>query len=203
MPMPIRRLASLTIWFTLLLLLGLSAQANAATFSVTAKDCSHTPGGYQWAIEQANNTPGRDTISIDIPEFHVDTCFHPDPVRDLPIAITESVDIVGNGNTVNGNVAWVTPIGGYRPRGQCPGSSDKWIDKGGALLDVESGIEVTVTGLKMTWLTSIGYVRENAKLTIEDSEITDVVSIWGGQCKQSILTAQSGADVTSSSQCER
>ena len=91
MPMPIHPLASLTIWFTLLLLLGLSAQATAATFAVTKQACSADPGGYQWAIEQANSTPGRDTISIDIPEFFVDSCSHPDPASDLPIADRKSV----------------------------------------------------------------------------------------------------------------
>ena len=38
-----------------------SAAAVGTTFSVTEKDCKASPGGYQWAIEQANVTPGRDT----------------------------------------------------------------------------------------------------------------------------------------------
>ena len=55
-----------------LALLSLSAQVHAATFSVTEPSCRTTPGGYEWAITQANNTPGRDTISIDVAEFSVD-----------------------------------------------------------------------------------------------------------------------------------
>ena len=83
-------------WFAALLLLSLSAQLHAATFNVTERSCGAIPGGYEWAIEQANNTLGRDTISINVAEFSVNGCTTPDPAEPLPIAITESVDIVGN-----------------------------------------------------------------------------------------------------------
>jgi hypothetical protein len=182
-------------------LLFVSVPAIAATFSVTAASCKANPGGYQWAIEQANATPGRDTISIEITEFRVDNCDHPDPVSRMPIAITESVDIVGNGNTVDGKVAWVNVIGTVNPSGQCPSSTAKIINFGGSLLDVglfggdSSGIEVTVNGLEMRNLLTVGHIRKNAKLTIEDSRLFEIQSVHGG-CANGLIEADEGADLT-------
>ena len=175
-------------------------QAAAETFLVTATECSTSPGGYQWAIEQANNTPGRDIISIEVPIFYVDDCFHPEGPRGLPIAITESVDIVGNGNTVDGRTMWINSSGQINP-GQCPQSDAAWVNFGGALLDVgirgtNSGdIEVTVTGLKMKRLTTVGYVRRNAKLTLEDCQLMNLLSVIGN-CDTPLITVEDGADLT-------
>ena len=183
-------------------LLFTSIQATAATFSVTAESCVASPGGYQWAVEQANNTPGRDTISIDVPRFWVYDCVHPDPASDLPIAITESVDIIGNGNTADASVAWVNPDGTVNDINTCPAKEIVWANLGGALLDVgvrgtdSSGIDVTINGLNMIGLTTVGYVRENATLTIEDSELRNIFSVRSSNCLTAILTIQDGADLT-------
>ncbi len=186
-----------------LLLVAISAAlpASAATFSVTASDCRTSPGGYQWAIEQANMTQGPDTISIDVPSFNVDNCDHPDASNRLPIAITESVDILGNGNRVAGNVLWADPNGFINPNGQCPESVGGWLNFGGSLVDVgvtgtdSSGIDVTISDLRMKGLVTVGYVRPNASLTIEGSELDDIFSMYGN-CAEHLISAQSGADVT-------
>lgn len=181
-------------------LLFISVQANADTFSVTAEGCATSPGGYQWAIEQANNTPGRDTISVDVPRFYVNDCFHSD-ISGLPIAITESVDISGNGNTVDGLTQWINVNGQVNPGGICPTADAMWVDPGGALFDIgvrgtdSAGIEVTITDLTMQRLSTAGFVRKNAKLTIEDSQLNNIFVVRG-DCSDPIITALTGADVT-------
>jgi hypothetical protein len=185
----------------LLTAISTALPASAATFSVTAKDCKTSPGGYQWAIEQANATPGRDTISIEIAQFRVDDCDHPDAASKLPIAITESVDILGNGNTAAGNVAWVNTSGVLNPNGICPPPSANFANEGGSLLDIgvrgadNSGIDVTISDLKTDRLMTVGFVRRNATLTIEGSEFNKSLSVRG-QCNDALITAESGADVT-------
>ena len=133
--------------------------------------------------------------------FSVDNCVHPDDRYRLPIAITESVDILGNGNRVAGNVLWADPNGFFNPNGQCPESLGSWMNFGGSLVDVgvrgmdSSGIDVTIRDLRMNGLVTVGYVRPNASLTIEGSELRDIFSMYGS-CAESLIYAQSGADVT-------
>ena len=192
--------------FTSLALLFLSGPVTAATFSVTEQSCVASPGGYQWAIEQANNSPGHDIISIDIPEFQMNNCdiYGSD---DLPIAITESVDIVGNGNTANGYVRYIDRNGNINPDG-CPASASDgpsatftWASRGGSLIDVgvrgadSSGIEVSISGLNMKDLTRVGHIRRNAKLTIEDARIDNIQSV-SLDCNTAIIRAEEGADLT-------
>lgn len=55
--------------------LGASGQAFAATYQVTNPNCSVKPGGFEWALQQANANPGRDTIEITT-YFEVDDCKH-------------------------------------------------------------------------------------------------------------------------------
>lgn len=192
----------IVMWLSSLVLLLQTGQATAATFSVTESSCVASPGGYQWAIEQANSSPGHDIISIDIPEFTMNDCVIQGS-DDLPIAITESVDIVGNGNTANGNVAYVNSQGFVNSSaGICPTRSDiAWASMGGSLIDVgvrntdSSGIEVTISGLNMKLLTRIGRIRENAKLTIEDATIENVLSVTLS-CNTPLIEAEPGADLT-------
>jgi len=190
----------------LLVLLCLSAPLNAATFSVTEVECGAAPGGYEWALQQANSTPGRDTISIDIPVFQVD-CFRSRTAPDLPTPITESVDIVGNGNLVNGNLLYVDQSGNPNNPDVCPdfNSGAKFADFGGALLQVgdrdnplgNENVEVTVTNLRTTRLTRFAYVHANAKLTVDNVEIKRTSGVTrAGSCNLSTITADPGADVT-------
>ena len=180
-------------------LLVVSVQATAATFSVTAKDCATSPGGYEWAIEQANNSPGHDIISIDVPVFTVSSCTHIGNESEPP-PFTESVDIVGNGNWVVGNYAWIDTMGNLNPLNQCPPGGARWLNKGGSLISVgepnadASGIEVAINNLNMDRLITVGSVRRNAKLTIEDSRLENIWSI--SECNAPIISAKPGADLT-------
>ena len=196
----------------LLSLMALSLPAAAATFSVTEQDCKATPGGYQWAIEQANATLGHDTISIDVASFSVDSCDHPDATYRLPIAITESVDILGNGNRVAGNVLWADPNGFLNPNGQCPESLGSWMNFGGSLVDVgfrgmdSSGIDVTIRDLRMNGLVTVGYcaaqcLADNRRIgTPRDLQhvrklrgISDPRSVWRRRDTETILRSIAAA----------
>ncbi|MDP3520700.1 MAG: IPTL-CTERM sorting domain-containing protein [Hydrogenophaga sp.] len=183
--------------------LGLAPAASAATFEITEPTCMASPGGYWWAIEQANATPGRDTIEVRT-TFSVDDCTH-FPAEQYPDQhITESVDIVGNGHTVAGEVGWVTASGYFNPHGQCPreANGDLLVGFGGGFLDIgqrnadNQGIEVTVTGLNMQRLTGVAMVRKNAKLRIENSTIDDTYSVFHGNCNEPVIHALDGSDVT-------
>lgn len=177
--------------------------ASAATFEITASACMASPGGYWWAVQQANATPGRDTLEVRT-SFSVDDCTH-FPSEQYPNQhITESLDIRGNGHTVAGEVGWVDASGRFNPHGQCPDQAqgDLIVGFGGGFLDVgqrnadNQGVEVTVTGLNMKRLTGVAVVRKNARLRIENSTIEDSYSVFHGVCNVPIIEALDRSDVT-------
>jgi hypothetical protein len=183
--------------------LGAGKTALAATFEITEMSCMTSPGGYWWAIEQANASPGRDTIQVR-KSFTVDDCNH-FPADQYPdLHVTESVDIVGNGFTVYGNVGFVDANGMFNRHGVCPISQNGYltVGYGGGFIDIGSrnvdnlGIEVTVNGLNMSRLTGVAMVRKNAKLKIENSHIQDIYSVYHLQCNEPIIMAQDHSDLT-------
>ncbi len=184
------------------LLLGAGQTSLAATFEITEMSCM-APGGYWQAIQQANASLGRDTIQVR-KSFTVDDCTHfpAEQYPDLPV--TESVDIVGNGFTVYGNVGWVDPNGNFNRLGHCPNpvDVDTWVGFGGGFIDIgrrnadNQGIEVTVTGLNMSRLTGVAMVRKNAKLEIKDAHIQDIYSVYHEVCNEPIIFAVDHSDVT-------
>lgn len=185
-----------------LLLAGAQA-AVAATFEITAMSCMTSPGGYWWALQQANANPGRDTIQFRT-SITVDDCRH-FPAEQYPdLHVTESVDIVGNGFTVYGNVGWVNPDGHFNSHGHCPNpvDVDTWVGYGGGFIDIgrrnsdNQGIEVTITGLKMSRLTGVAIVRKNAKLRIENAFIQDIYSVYHEQCNSPIIEGIDHSDIT-------
>ena len=185
------------------LMLGGANTAIAATYEITEASCMTSPGGYWWAIQQANANPGRDTIQVRT-SFSVDDCTH-FPAEQYPdLHVTESVDIVGNGFTIDGNVGWLDPNGKFNQHGHCPSglTVDTWVAFGGGFIDIgkrnadNAGIEVTVTGLKMNRLTGVAIVRKNAKLRIENSYIQDTYSVYHEVCNEPIIEALDHSDVT-------
>jgi hypothetical protein len=196
-----RKLHHFSVLPTLLALLFAANPAGAATFEVTNPACSASAGGYYWAIEQANNTPGRDTIEISVDKLYMNYCTPPDTTNNLPIGITESVDIIGNGNTVvEGNLLILTGNGNPLPLSQCPTSTSVYVAKGVAFLQVgtfpdATGIEVTVRGLKTRNLTQLGTVWANGELLLEDVEMEKTHSVYRG-CSTPLIDARSGSQLT-------
>jgi hypothetical protein len=118
------QIAAMSVFF-----LGAGKTALAATFEITEMSCMTSPGGYWWAIEQANASPGRDTIQVR-KSFTVDDCNH-FPADQYPdLHVTESVDIVGNGFTVYGNVGFVDANGMFNRHGVCPISQNGYLTVG-------------------------------------------------------------------------
>ncbi len=187
-----------------LVLLGGGQTALAAPdIEITEMSCMTSPGGYWWAIEQANATAGRDTIQVR-KSFTVDDCKH-FPAEQYPdLHVTESVDIVGNGFTVYGNVGFVDANGNFNRHGVCPLDQDGYlvVGYGGGFIDIgqrnvdNQGIEVTVTGLNMSRLTGVAMVRKNAKLRIENSLIQDTYSVYHQVCNEPIIIAEDHSDLT-------
>jgi hypothetical protein len=202
-----RLLARLLVVLTTMcsLLLGGTQTAAAATFAVTSSNCLAVPGGYDWAVQQANATPGKDTIDIQVPVIYVDICVHPHSAEPWLTPITESVEIVGHGAWADSLVTWFNPDGKKNSLGHCPSptTNDLFADVGAGLLEVgqygkdNTGIEVTITGLNMRNLVNVAVVRENAKLIIQDTEIKDIFSVWfNSSCASPAIGADKGADVT-------
>ena len=83
------------------------------TYTVTSTSLCGGPGTFEQALKDANANPGTDTISF-TPGLVVDasSCTTPGP-RPFPFATfaTESVDIVGNGVTIEGNQLFMTRDG--------------------------------------------------------------------------------------------
>ncbi len=185
------------------LLLGGVQTSLAATFEVTEVDCMASPGGWKWAVEQANANPGRDTIQIRT-DFSPGNCPRR-PTEQYPdFHVTQSVDIVGNGFYVLDDPMWVDANGQVNPLGSCPNSSfDKMISDGSGFIDIgqrntdNTGVEVTINGLNMRNLFGVAIVRKGAKLTIENAYIHDVYSIFTfSQCITPIIEAQEKVDLT-------
>ena len=202
-PLMVRLLVVLTAMCPLML--GAMQTAAAATFAVTSSNCLVVPGGYDWAVQQANATPGKDTIDIQVPVIDVDICVHPHSAEPWLTPITESVEIVGHGAWADSQVTWFNQDGKKNSLGHCPSNitKDLFADVGAGLLEVgqygknNTGIEVTVTGLNMRNLVNVAVVRENAKLIIQDAEIKDIFSVWfNSSCMRPAIGADQGADVT-------
>ena len=96
--------------------------AGATTYTVTSTSLCGGAGTFEQALKDANANPGADTISF-TPGLVVDasSCTTPGP-RPFPFATfaTESVNIVGNGVTVEGNQLYTAGNGQVNVPGTCP-----------------------------------------------------------------------------------
>lgn len=185
------------------LLLTGAQTSLAATFEVTEADCMASPGGWKWAVEQANANPGRDTIQIR-KDFSPGNCPRHIAEQYPDFHVTESVDIVGNGFYVLDDPMWIDANGQVNPLGSCPNSSfDTLISDGSGFIDIgqrntdNTGVEVTINGLNMRNLYGVAIVRKGAKLTIENAYIHDIYSVFNfGLCITPIIEAQEKVDLT-------
>jgi len=105
------------------LVVGLFAvPAGATTYTVTSTSLCGGAGTFEQALKDANANPGTDTISF-TPGLVVDahSCTTPTPPT-FPFATsaTESVTIVGNGVTVEGNQLYTAGNGQVNVPGTCP-----------------------------------------------------------------------------------
>ena len=96
--------------------------AGASTYTVTSTSLCGGAGTFEQALKDANANPGTDTISF-TPGLVVDasSCTTPG-LRPFPYATfaTGSVNIVGNGVTVEGNQLYTAGNGQVNVPGTCP-----------------------------------------------------------------------------------
>ena len=185
---------------------ALCQPADADTFTVD-KNYWGTPtdtGTFSWAVNQANNTVGLDTISI-LPSLSINV----DNPGSPPIWLTQFTDSVvveGNGATLVANPTYVTSGGliatktniigsAYRPPIRdsdivvVPGVSFAEI---GAFGQDNTGISVEFRNLNGDGLGSISTVNDNAMLSVNGGNFSNIVNYTGSNGR-SAFEARSGS----------
>jgi len=193
--------ANSTVGFTKNVALG----PAGTTYTVTSPSLCGGAGTFEQALKDANANPGTDTISF-TPGLVVDasSCTTPG-LRPFPYATfaTESVDIVGNGATVEGNQLYM-----YRGNGQinvpniCPTNANSIIIRAtfgfiqiGTYQADNSAVAVSIAGLKFHNMPTLAKVEQNASLTVTDSSASEIVD-FNGSCNRAAISGAQGANVT-------
>jgi hypothetical protein len=179
--------------------------AGATTYTVTSTSLCGGAGTFEQALKDANANPGTDTISF-TPGLVVDasSCTTPG-LRPFPYATfaTESVNIVGNGATVEGNQLHI-----YRGNGQinlpntCPTNENSIIIRAtfgfiqiGTYQADNSAVAVDIAGLKFHNMPTLAKVEQNASLTMTDSSASEIMD-FNGTCNRAAILGEQGANVT-------
>lgn len=180
------------------------AYAVGQTFTVTSPALCGGAGTFQQAVKDANASPGKDTIvftaGLTASASPCATIAGPDQ---FPIKATESVDIVGNGAKVVGDMTWVDFAGRVNNFLLCPASTAgmNWIQKSTGFLDVgefgqdNSAVAVSVAGLSFDNLPELFQAYEKASLTLEDSTATNTMA-FNELCDRPAIEGWAGANIT-------
>ena len=174
------------------------------TYTVTSPSLCGGPGTFEQALKDANANPGTDTISF-TPGLVVDasSCTTPG-LRPFPYATfaTESVDIVGNGATVEGNQLYMTRDGHINVRNICPTNANSLIIRQtfgfiqiGTFDADNTAVAVSIAGLTFHNLPTLAKVEKNASLSMTDSSASDIVD-FNGSCNREAILGEDGANVT-------
>ena len=100
-----------------------------------------TTGSLAWAIDQANNQPGLDTIRIDAGlEINVDSASDLAVGEGWPAQFTESVNVQGNGAKLVGNPTYITTGGAVATKTNIVGSAYEPAILSGDLLTTPPGL---------------------------------------------------------------
>lgn len=184
----------------LVALLLSSPLALAANFDVTSTSCSGA-GSFQKAVEDANASPGPDTITflIDVTDVKDTVCgiATNDPEDAYIGLVTDDLVIEGKGHSITGSSLYVTPDGLTNVPGVCPGDPNvKAIISSNpvGLLRMDANINVTVNDLTMTSLRSIALLRgDNANLTLNRVTATRTFDFFKF-CDTGAIYASAGAN---------
>jgi hypothetical protein len=189
-----------------LVVIGLfPAPAGATTYTVTSTSLCGGAGTFEQALKDANANPGTDTISF-TPGLVVDasSCTTPG-LRPFPYATfaTQSVNIVGNGATVEGNQLYVNKGNGQiNVPNLCPTNDNSIILRStfgfiqiGTFQADNSAVAVGIAGLKFHNLPTLAKVEQNASLTMTDSSASEIVD-FNGSCNRAAIAGAQGANVT-------
>ena len=193
----------------LLVLLMSGTAANAADFDVTLDywGTTSTVGSFAWAVDQANTTPGVDTIRVQSGlQINAD---NGDSLAGSPTWLTrftESVTVEGNGATLVANPAYVTTGGLVATKTNIVGSAyssplvpgDVVVTPGVSFAEVgisgqdNSGVNVTIRNLNADGVASLLSVNDKATLSVDGGRFTNIVN-YTGVDGRSAFDARAGA----------
>jgi len=125
-------------------------------------------------------------------------------LRPFPYATfaTESVDIVGNAVTIEGNQLFMTRDGHINVPNICPTNANSIIVSAtfgfiqiGTYEADNSAVAVSIAGLKFHNMPMLAKVEKNASLTMTDSSASEIVDFIGS-CDRDAIEGAQGANVT-------
>jgi hypothetical protein len=187
--------------FIPLALLIMSVPGSAAVFNVTSSWCTG-PNSIVEAIDNANASPGVDTISI---QAGLAIQFRTCPITNKAAYagyVQESVIIEGNGATLQGDQSWVSLGGVLNPEG-CPSkisgviivnTSPGFLSIGNKRAD-NSAIKVIVNNLTASDLSAFAQVYEAAQLEVNDVHLIDIQDALGS-CSRSAIDGYQGSSIS-------
>ena len=193
----------------LAVLLMSGTAANAADFDVTLDfwGTTSTVGSFAWAVDQANTTPGVDTIRVQSGlQINAD---NGDSLAGSPTWLTrftESVTVEGNGATLVANPAYITTGGLVATKTNIVGSAyssplvpgDVVVTPGVSFAEVgisgqdNSGVNVTIRNLNADGVASLLSVNDKATLSVDGGRFTNIVN-YTGVDGRSAFDARAGA----------
>lgn len=187
----------------------------AGALVVTTGDCGANPGTMTWAIDEANKTPGVDTIWIR-PGLKINMAGSggicglvangaSGTSGQYKYLITESVDIKGNGSTFQGNQKWVLPDGSLLEKA-CPRTvggiatnvAISWaLMRIGGLNQNNSAISVTIDGIDVNNVPQLFDVAGGASLSVTKSHFTKIHNYFAG-CDGATIGVGAGSTLSMS-----
>ncbi|MEH6452396.1 MAG: hypothetical protein V7782_05065, partial [Psychromonas sp.] len=188
-----------------LTLLLISPSAWSDTYQVTLPNCGDPgSGGLAYAIQQANDNPGTDTIEIAAGLTISGSCGPQGGLNESALEITESLVIQGNSGLFHGANAYINASTGNTNQidpGSCPSRSSNFlvIDYSPSLFMIgqfdsdNTGIDVTIEDFSVDSVSQLASVRDGAKLTLRNVNATDVRDLQA--CTRSVIEAFGDADL--------
>ena len=192
-----------------LVLLMSGTAANAADFDVTLDfwGTTSTVGSFAWAVDQANTTPGVDTIRVQSGlQIDADNGAKLASSPTWLTRFTESVTVEGNGATLVADPAYITTGGLIATKTNIVGSpyssplvpGDAVVRAGVSFAQVgtfgqdNSGVDVTIRNLNADGVASLLSVNDKATLSVDGGRYTNIVN-YTGVDGRSAFVANNGA----------
>jgi len=183
--------------------------ANAADFDVTLDfwGTTSTVGSFAWAVDQANTTPGVDTIRVQSGlQIDADNGAKLASSPTWLTRFTESVTVEGNGATLVADPAYITTGGLIATKTNIVGSpyssplvpGDAVVRAGVSFAQVgtfgqdNSGVDVTIRNLNADGVASLLSVNDKATLSVDGGRYTNIVN-YTGVDGRSAFVANNGA----------
>ena len=190
--------------------LGVASFVSGADFNVDKAQwgASTDVGTFAWAIAQANQTFGTDTIHVQS-DLEIDVDGAPTLAGENAwlTRITESVVIKGNHATLVGNPSYVTSGGSVATKTNIIGSAYDDPIVGSDVITVpavsfaqigerhsdNSSIHVEISNLNADGLASVALANQGSELTVSGGEFVNMVNYTGVSAGRGIFEANTGS----------